>query len=156
MKKIIKEVIKRLIPWIDEEKKIYEIYIKSNKAIKKNKKYKALYYRYRNLKKYSCIIAPSADIGKNLKLPHPMGVIIGRDAKIGNDCTIYQQVTIGQKNDKFPTIGNNVIIYAGAKIVGDIKIGNNVIIGANAVVIKDVPDNCTAVGIPARILEKEK
>lgn len=152
----MKKIIKRLIPWADEEKKIYEIYMKSNKAIKRNKRYKALYYRYKNLKKYGCIIAPSAEIGENLKLPHPMGVIIGEGAKIGDNCTIYQQVTIGQKDDKYPTLGNNVIIYAGAKVVGNIKIGNNVVIGANAVVIKDVPDNCTAVGIPARILEKEK
>ena len=154
MKKILREIAKKVIPWIEEDKKIYEMYKKANNSIKKNKRYKALYYRYKILKKYNCIIAPNAEIGENLKLPHPMGVIIGLDAKIGKNCTIYQQVTIGQKNEMFPTIGDNVTIYAGAKILGNIKIGNNVVIGANAVVIQDVPDNSTAVGVPARIIER--
>lgn len=156
MKNFLKNVVKKIVPWCDEDKKIYKIYKKSNRLMKKNKRYRALFYRYKILKRYNCIISPNAEIGENLALPHPMGVIIGFDAKIGKNCTIYQQVTIGQKNQKFPTIGDNVTIYAGAKIIGDVKVGDNVVIGANAVVINHIPDNCIAVGVPAKIIEKEK
>lgn len=155
MKHFLKEFIIRFIPWIEEDKKIYRIYKKANNFMKKNKRYIAFYYRYKIFKRYNCIISPSAEIGENLKLPHPTGVVIGLDAKIGYNCTIYQQVTIGQKNEKYPSIGNGVTIYPGAKVVGDVKIGNNVVIGANAVVLKDLPDNCIAVGVPARIIKKD-
>ena len=87
-------------------------------------------------------------------LPHHLnGIIISHYAKIGKNCTIHQQVTIAQdENDKAATIGDNVFIGAGAKIIGNVTIGDNVKIGANAVVIKDIPSNCTAVGVPARII----
>ena len=85
-------------------------------------------------------------------LPHHLnGIIVSHYAQIGKNCTIFQLVTIAQdENNKAATIGNNVIIGAGAKIIGDITIGDNVKIGANAVVTKDIPSNCTAVGIPAK------
>ena len=90
------------------------------------------------------------EIGRRLRVPHISGIIISYFASIGDDCTIYQQVTIGQENiaheGQAPTIGNNVYIGAGAKIIGPIKIGDNVRIGANAVVTKNVPSNCTVVG----------
>ncbi len=83
-------------------------------------------------------------------MPHLSGIIISLYSEIGDDCTLFQQVTIGEENigypGKAPHIGNNVYIGAGAKIIGPIHIGNNVRIGANAVVTKDVPDNCTVVG----------
>jgi len=82
-------------------------------------------------------------------LPHHLnGIIVSHNAVIGNNCTIFHQVTIGSnfKNNDAPEIGNNVIIGAGAKLIGNIKIGNNVKIGANAVVTKDVPDNKTVIG----------
>ena len=87
-------------------------------------------------------------------LPHHLnGIIISHYAKIGKNCTIYQQVTIAQdENNMAATIGDNVIIGAGAKIIGNVKIGDNVKIGANAVVTKDIPSNSTAVGVPARII----
>ena len=91
-------------------------------------------------------------------LPHHLnGIIISHYAKIGKNCTILQQVTIAQdENNKAATIGDNVFIGAGAKIIGDVKIGDNVKIGANAVVVKDIPENSTAVGMPARIIPHSK
>lgn len=86
-------------------------------------------------------------------LPHHLnGIIVSHKAVIGTNCTIFQQVTIAEKNGKAATIGNNVLIGAGAKILGNVKIGNGAKIGANAVVVHDVPDNCTAVGCPAKII----
>lgn len=87
-------------------------------------------------------------------LPHHLnGIIISHYAKIGKNCTIHQQVTIAQgAGNKSATIGDNVFIGAGAKIIGDVNIGNNVKIGANAVVVKDIPSNSTAVGVPAKII----
>ena len=87
-------------------------------------------------------------------LPHHLnGIVISHYAKIGKNCTILQQVTIAQdENNKAATIGDNVFIGVGAKIIGDVKIGDNVKIGANAVVVKDIPANSTAVGVPARII----
>lgn len=82
------------------------------------------------------------------------GIIISHYAKIGKNCTIFQQVTIAQDSEnKSATIGDNCIIGAGAKIIGNVTIGNNVVIGANAVVTKDIPSNSTAVGSPARIIK---
>jgi len=90
-------------------------------------------------------------------LPHGLnGITISDTAKIGMNCRIYQHVTIGESHEgvpDVPAIGDNCLIGAGAVLLGRIKIGNNVKIGANAVVLNDVPDNCTAVGIPARIIQ---
>ena len=150
----MKELLKKFIPWIDIDKKIYRKYLKSSKLYRSGKKRLANYLSYQIQKKYHCIISPHSMIGSNLKLPHPLSIVIGYDAIIGNSVTIYQDVTIGQKDNKYPTIGNNVMIYTGAKIIGDVHIGNNVIIGANAVVMHDVPDNCVVAGIPARIIKR--
>lgn len=102
-------------------------------------------------------IHPGAEIGKNLFIDHGMGVVIGETTVIGDNVTIYQGVTLGgtgkERGKRHPTLGNNVIVSAGAKVLGSITIGNNVIIGAGAVVIKPVPDNCTVVGIPGRIVK---
>ena len=80
------------------------------------------------------------------------GIIISHYAKFGKNCTIFQQVTVAEENGKAATIGDNVFIGAGAKIIGEVTIGNNVKIGANAVVVHDVPDDCTVVGVPGRII----
>ncbi|MFL0268486.1 serine O-acetyltransferase EpsC [Candidatus Clostridium radicumherbarum] len=100
-------------------------------------------------------IHPGAKIGKGLFIDHGMGVVIGETSEIGDNVTLYHGVTLGgtgkEKGKRHPTVGNNVIIGAGAKILGPIYIGNNVKIGASAVVLKDVPANSTAVGVPARI-----
>lgn len=88
---------------------------------------------------------------KGLILPHPYGVVINFSSKIGENCRIYQNVTIGSNQlGNVPIIGSNVTIYAGACVIGDVKVGNDVVVGANAVVIRDVPDGMIAVGVPAR------
>lgn len=101
-------------------------------------------------------IHPGAVIGHGFFIDHGMGVVIGETTEIGENVTIYQGVTLGgtgkEKGKRHPTIGNNVVISAGAKVLGSIKIGNNVKIGAGSVVLKDVPDNCTVVGIPGRVV----
>lgn len=104
-------------------------------------------------------IHPGAKIGKGLFIDHGMGVVIGETSIIGDNVLIYQSVTLGgtgkQKGKRHPTIGNNVVIGGGAKVLGDITIGDNSYIGANAVVIKDVPANSTVVGIPGRITKQD-
>ncbi len=96
-------------------------------------------------------IHPAAKIGKNLFIDHGHGVVIGETAEIGDNCTIYQNATLGgtgkEHNKRHPTLKNNVVVGAGAKVLGNITIGNNVKIGANSVVLKDVPDDCTVVGV---------
>lgn len=83
-------------------------------------------------------------------MPHPNGIVIHPDVRVGPNCLIFQQVTIGTRGSGgVPQIGGHVDVGAGAKILGAVRIGNHVVIGANAVVMQDVPDNCMAVGIPA-------
>ncbi len=104
-------------------------------------------------------IHPGAKIGRRFFIDHGMGVVIGETTEIGNDVTIYHQVTLGgtstKKGKRHPTIGNSVVIGAGAKILGPVRIGDNCKIGANSVVIKDVPPNSTVVGIPGKIVRRE-
>ena len=104
-------------------------------------------------------IHPGATIGKGLFIDHGMGVVIGQTAIIGDNVTLYQGVTLGgtgkEKGKRHPTVGNNVVIGTGAKVLGNIKIGDNSYIGSNAVVIKDVPDNSTVVGVPGRITKQD-
>ena len=102
-------------------------------------------------------IHPGAEIGRKLFIDHGMGVVIGETTIIGDGVTLYQGVTLGgtgkERGKRHPTIGNNVVISAGAKVLGSITIGNNVIIGAGAVVVNAVPDDCTVVGVPGRIVK---
>ena len=100
-------------------------------------------------------IHPAAKIGRGLFIDHGTGVVIGETAEVGDNCTLYQGVTLGgtgkDKGKRHPTLGNNVMVGSGAKILGPFKIGNNVKIAANAVVLEAIPDDCTAVGVPARV-----
>ena len=104
-------------------------------------------------------IHPGAQIGNRFFIDHGKGVVIGETTEIGDDVVIYQGVTLGgtstKKVKRHPTLGNNIVVGCGAKILGNIKIGDSCQIGANSVVIKDVPQNSTVVGIPARIVLHE-
>ena len=102
-------------------------------------------------------IQPRAMIGPGLLLRHPVGIVIGGGAVVGRNCTILQNVTLGERygptdGHRYPTLGNNVTVCAGACILGECHIGDNVMIGANAVVISDIPSGATAVGVPARVV----
>ena len=111
-------------------------------------------------------IHPGAKIGKNLFIDHGMGVVIGETSEVGDNVTIYHNVTLGgsspsidserQRHEKrHPTIGNDVVIGSGAQVIGPINVGNGARIAANAVVVKDVPENATMVGIPAKAVKLE-
>jgi serine O-acetyltransferase len=104
-------------------------------------------------------IHPAAKIGKRLFIDHGMGVVIGETTVVGDDVLLYQGVTLGgtgkEKGKRHPNIGNNVVVGAGAKVLGNITIGDNSYIGANAVVLKDVPANSTIVGVPGRITRQD-
>ena len=118
------------------------------------------YYETRMIVKRNCDISYNASIGKNLKMPHPIGIVIGNGVVIKDNVKIFQQVTFGShgkkgEEQKYPIIESGVRIYAGAKIIGGITIGENAIIGANSVVNIDVPANTAAVGIPCKIINKQ-
>lgn len=101
-------------------------------------------------------IHPGATIGKRFFIDHGMGVVIGETAEIGDDVLLYQGVTLGgtgnEKGKRHPTLGNHVVVGTGAKVLGSITIGNHVKIGAGSVVVHPVPDHCTVVGIPGRVV----
>lgn len=97
----------------------------------------------------------SADIGEGLRINHGVGTVVGARCKIGKNCIIHQNCTIGDRNGGRPIIGNNVIIYAGAMLLGNITIGDNSIIGANSVVTKNCPPNSIMVGTPARNIREQ-
>ncbi len=105
-------------------------------------------------------IHPGAKIGRRFFIDHGMGVVIGETTEIGDDCTLYQGVTLGgtswNKGKRHPTLGNNVVIGAGAKVLVPFKFGDNARIGSNSVVIKEVPANATVVGVPGRVIEADE
>ena len=103
-------------------------------------------------------IHPGAKLGRGVFIDHGSGVVIGETAEVGDGCTIYQGVTLGgtgkDKGKRHPTLGKNVLVGAGARILGPFKVGDNAKIAANAVVLSEVPENCTAVGVPARVVRR--
>ena len=105
-------------------------------------------------------IHPGAKLGRRLVIDHGMGIVIGETAEIGDDCLLYHGVTLGgtgkDQGKRHPTVGNNVMISTGAKVLGPFRVGDNARVAANAVVLGEVPDNATAVGIPARIIYPPK
>jgi len=117
-----------------------------------------VYYKYRLIVKRNCDISYNAKIGKGLRLPHPLGIVIGTGVVIKDNVMIFQQVTLGSHGKKgnmqYPVIEDNVKIFAGAKIIGGVTVGENSIIGANSLINKDVPPNSIAYGIPCKIKSK--
>lgn len=127
-----------------------------------NKRISDIFYALTFYDSYSLLTSCDMTIGikylacKNTNFPHPVGIVIGKNVKLGLNCTIYQNVTIGVKkhaSESYPKIGNNVRIYSGACIVGDITLGDNVVIGAGSIIVTDVPPNCVVAGNPAKIIK---
>lgn len=119
-------------------------------------KFLARFISQRSRRKTGIEIHPGAKIGKRLVIDHGMGIVIGETAEIGDDCLIYHGVTLGgtgkDRGKRHPTIGNNVLIGTGAKVLGPFTVGNNSRIAANSVVLTEIPANSTAVGVPARVV----
>ncbi|MGG1676766.1 serine O-acetyltransferase [Neobacillus sp. NRS-1170] len=116
----------------------------------------AKFFWYLNILLHSCDISPAADIGSNFFMYHTVGVVIGA-ITAGTGLRVFQNVTVGENNFSkiVPKIGNNVTLYAGSVVVGEITIGNEVMVGANSVVLKNLPNNCTAVGVPCRVIDNK-
>ena len=126
---------------------------------KKKHYFLARWYSQRTVKKTGIEIHPGATIGKGLFIDHGHGVVIGETAILGDNVTLYQGVTLGgtgkEQGKRHPTIGNNVMISAGAKVLGSFTIGENSKIGAGSVVLTEVPPNSTVVGVPGRVVKRD-
>lgn len=131
-------------------------YRKAHKLYEKKHYYRARRISQKTARKTGIEIHPGAVIGEGFFIDHGHGVVIGETAIIGDNVTLYQGVTLGgtgkEQGKRHPTVGNNVMIGAGAKVLGSVTIGNNCKIGAGSVVLKDIPDNSTVVGVPGRIV----
>jgi serine O-acetyltransferase len=131
----------------------------AHKLYQKKHYFLARWVSQRGARKTGIEIHPGAKIGENFFIDHGNGVIIGETTEIGNNVTLYQGVTLGgtgkEHGKRHPTIGDNVMISAGAKIIGSFKIGENSKIGAGSVVIEAVPPNCTVVGVPGRVVKRD-
>ena len=123
-----------------------------------NLKFLARWISQRTRKITGIEIHPGAKIGKRLVIDHGMGIVIGETAEVGDDCLIYHGVTLGgtgkDQGKRHPTIGNNVLIGTGAKVLGPFTVGDNCRIAANSVVLTEIPPNSTAVGVPARVVRR--
>ena len=121
-------------------------------------KFLARYISQRTRHKTGIEIHPGAKIGKRLVIDHGMGIVIGETAEIGDDCLLYQGVTLGgtgkETGKRHPTICNNVLVGSGAKVLGPFKVGDNSRVAANSVVLREIPENSTAVGSPARVVRQ--
>ncbi len=131
----------------------------AHKLYEKEHFFLARYISQRAVRKTGIEIHPGATIGKGLFIDHGSGVIIGETAILGNNITLYQGVTLGgtgkEKGKRHPTLEDNVMISAGAKVIGSFVVGENSKIGAGSVVVKQVPANCTVVGVPGRIVKRD-
>lgn len=129
----------------------------AHKLFLKKHYFLARWISQRAVRKTGIEIHPGATIGKGLFIDHGSGVIIGETAELGDNITLYQGVTLGgtgkEQGKRHPTLGDNVMVSAGAKVLGSFKIGENSKIGAGSVVLKEVPSNCTVVGVPGRIVK---
>ena len=136
--------------------KALRAYRKANWFYKRGHTFIARWISQRSRRRTGIEIHPGATIGRGLFIDHGMGVVIGETAEIGDGCTLYQGVTLGgtgkECGKRHPTLGDNVLVGAGAKVLGPFRVGDNARVAAGAVVLKEVPDNATAVGVPARIV----
>lgn len=148
---LLKELI---LPQHRLKKKINR-YIK-NKNSSRRKNFYYTYIRDSFAVKYGIEIGVKSRIKGCIDFPHPRNIVIGEGVVIGEHCTIFNNVTIGQHKGYYPIIGDNVTIYPGATLIGEIHIGNNVVIGANSLVNKSVEDNCIVAGNPAKLIKKRK
>lgn len=132
-------------------------YRRAHRQYLKGHYFRARWISQRSARKTRIEIHPGAQIGKGLFIDHGTGVVIGETTIIGDNCTLYQGVTLGgtgkEQGKRHPTLGNNVLVGAGAKVLGSFKIGDNCRIAAGSVVLQEVPANCTVVGIPGRIVK---
>ena len=139
--------------------KAVRAYRRAHKHYIKGHFFRARAISQRALRRTGIEIHPGAVIGKNFFIDHGSGVVIGETTEIGDNCTVYQGVTLGgtgkEDGKRHPTLGNNVMVGAGARVLGPFKVGDNSKIAANAVVLSEVPPNCTAVGVPARIVRRD-
>ena len=119
---------------------------------------RARYVSERMARRFGVYVNPKAEFSTTMRMPHPVGIVIGEGVRIGERVSIYQNVTLGGARvgdwqaGNYPEVGDDTTIFAGAVIVGAVKIGRNAVIAANAVVTKDVPDYATAAGVPARVI----
>ncbi len=136
--------------------KAIRMHRRANRFYRHNMKFIARWISQRAAHKTGIEIHPAAKIGRRFFIDHGTGVVIGETTEIGDDVTLYQGVTLGgtgkDTGKRHPTIGNNVMVGAGAKVLGPVKIGDNVKIAAGAVVLDEIPSNTTAVGVPARVV----
>lgn len=136
--------------------KAVRAYRRAHWFYKHDMKFIARWISQRARRKTGIEIHPGATIGKNLFIDHGMGVVIGETTVIGDNCTLYQGVTLGgtgkDHGKRHPTLGDNVLIGAGAKVLGPFRVGDNSRVAAGAVVLSEIPDNATAVGVPARVV----
>lgn len=139
--------------------KAVRMYRRAHRLYEKKFYFLARWISQKAVKKTGIEIHPAAKIGKRFFIDHGTGVVIGETTVIGDDVTIYQGVTLGGTGKdigkRHPSIGNKVMIGAGAKVLGPFKVGDNSNIAAGAVVLEEIPPNCTAVGVPARIVKKD-
>lgn len=139
--------------------KVILSYRLAHKLYQKKRYFLARWVSQRATRKTGIEIHPGATIGKGLFIDHGSGVIIGETAEIGDNVTLYQGVTLGgtgkEQGKRHPTLKDNVMVSAGAKVLGSFTIGENSKIGAGSVVLKEVPPNCTVVGVPGRIVKKD-
>ena len=139
--------------------KVILSYRVAHKLYAKKHYFMARWISQRAVRKTGIEIHPGATIGKGLFIDHGSGVIIGETAILGDNVTLYQGVTLGgtgkEQGKRHPTLGNNVMVSAGAKVLGSFKIGDNSKIGAGSVVLEEVPPNCTVVGVPGRIVRRD-
>ena len=138
--------------------KVMLSYRRAHRLYKKGHYFWARYISQKAARKTGIEIHPGAEIGKGLFIDHGNGVIIGETTIIGDNCTLYQGVTLGgtgkEQGKRHPTLGNNVMVSAGAKVLGSFKIGDNSKIGAGSVVLEEVPPNSTVVGVPGRVVKR--